>query len=187
MPMSNPTPTQASTITVFTASDLESHLPALTRMLQDCVAAGASISFLMPFPAEQAEAFWRGNVLPALQSGTRSLLVALQDGQLAGSVQLDYDTPPNQPHRAEVRKLMVHPQFRRLGIAKALMRQLETLAGELNRTLLTLDTRSGSEAEPLYIGLGYQVVGQIPDYALDAPESEAGRGLHATTIMYKQL
>jgi ribosomal protein S18 acetylase RimI-like enzyme len=103
---------------------------------------------------------------------------------VVGSVQLDYDTPPNQPHRADVRKLLVHPRSRRQGIARMLMRELERRARERGRTLLTLDTRSGDKAEPLYASMGYCVVGIIPGFCRDT--ADAGR-LDATTIMYKQL
>ena len=175
--------THTPNITVFTADDIREHLPALSSLLRDCVLAGASISFVVPFEHADAQVFWQDNVLPAVQHGTRILLVAQHAGEIGGSVQLDYDTPPNQPHRAEVRKLMVHPRFRRLGIAKALMQQIEAMAGQIGRHLLVLDTRSGSEAEPLYTALGYTTVGVIPGYAKDA----MGDDLHSTTVMYKQL
>ncbi len=110
-------------------------------------------------------------------------MVARKDGRIAGSVQLDYDTPPNQPHRAEVRKLLVHPDFRRRGIAKALMAALESRAAELGRSLLTLDTRTGDMAEPLYVSLGYQTAGIIPGYCRDPFKDH----FDPTTIMYKAL
>jgi len=100
-----------------------------------------------------------------------------------GTVQLDCDTPANQPHRAEVRKLLVHPRARRAGIARQLMVAIEASARERGRTLLTLDTRSGDHAEPLYLGMGYVVAGRIPGYAR---ASDADR-LDATTIMYKEV
>jgi ribosomal protein S18 acetylase RimI-like enzyme len=98
-------------------------------------------------------------------------------------VQLSTDTPPNQPHRAEVTKLLVHPDFRRRGIARALMAELEVRAAALKRTLITLDTRTGDSAEPLYASMGYKTVGTIPDFCVDP----FGERLYPTTIMYKTL
>jgi ribosomal protein S18 acetylase RimI-like enzyme len=115
--------------------------------------------------------------------GTRLLLVAKKAGRIVGSVQLDLDTPPNQPHRAEVRKLMVRPDSRRQGIARALMAEVERLAGARKRSLLTLDTRTGDSAEPLYASMGYKIVGVVPGYCLDPFTPR----LDSTTIMYKTL
>ena len=165
------------------AEDLERNIGALSALLRDCVHAGARINFIIPFYIAAGEAFWREKVLPGLTSGRRSLWIARVGDRIAGSVQLDCDTPPNQPHRAEVAKLMVHPDFRRMGIALKLMETLETFARERNRTLLTLDTRSGDMAEPLYQSLGYRIVGTIPGYSRDPIEDK----LDSTTIMYKDI
>jgi len=121
--------------------------------------------------------------LPALQAGSLVLLVARCKDRIAGTVQLDYGTMPNQRHRAEVRKLLVHPEFRRQGIAKALMTELEARASQLQRSLLTLDTRTGDKAEPLYASLGYRTVGVIPGFCRDTIEER----LDSATIMYKAL
>jgi ribosomal protein S18 acetylase RimI-like enzyme len=164
-------------IAPFTAEDIAARLRELGALLNACVHAGASISFVLPHTQAESEAFWRDNVLPAVRGGGRLLLVAQRDGRIAGSVQLDTDTPPNQPHRAEVRKLLVHPDFRRQGLARALMAELERHAQLLGRSLLTLDTRTGDHAEPLYASLGYSTVGVI---------TVADR-LDSTTIMYKAL
>lgn len=172
-----------ATITSFSADDLAAHLGALGTLLHDCVHAGASINFVLPFTRTDGEAFWKAKVLPGLIEGTRLLLVARREGRIAGSVQLDLDTPPNQPHRAEVAKLMVHPDFRRMGLARALMADLEWRAGRLGRTLITLDTRTGDTAEPLYASLGYETVGVIPGYCRDPFVDR----LDSTTIMYKAL
>jgi ribosomal protein S18 acetylase RimI-like enzyme len=172
-----------TTISIFTANDIANHVRELGELLHACVHDGASISFVLPFTTDDSQAFWRSNVLPAVQEGTRVLLVAHQNGKIAGSVQLDYDTPPNQPHRAEVRKLLVHPAFRRQGIAKALMAELERLANQLGRSLITLDTRTGDKAEPLYASLGYKTVGVIPNFSHDPLADH----LDPTTIMYKML
>ena len=170
-------------ISLVPADDIASHARDLGALLHACVHAGASVGFVLPFSAADGAAFWTDKVLPGMRDGTRLLLVAQQGKRIAGTVQLDYDTMPNQPHRAEVRKLLVHPAFRRQGIARALMLELERLAGELGRRLLTLDTRTGDHAEPLYASLGYRTSGVIPGYA----RAPVGDRLDATTIMYKLL
>jgi GNAT superfamily N-acetyltransferase len=111
------------------------------------------------------------------------VLLAFVDGQLGGTVQLDLATPPNQRHRGEVMKLLVHPSLRRRGIARALMIALEDVAREEGRTLLTLDTWTGGAAERLYTSLGYVTVGVIPRFARPSTTS----ALEPTTIMYKEL
>ena len=176
--------TSDTTISAFSVSDLERDIDGLGALLHACVNAGASVGFVLPYSAADSAAFWTGNVRPNVEAGTRLLLVARRGERIAGSVQLDYDTPPNQPHRAEVRKLLVHPDVRRQGIAQQLMAELERRAPALGRTLLTLDTRTGDKAEPLYAALGYHRVGVIPDFCRDT--ADAGR-LDSTTIMYKRL
>lgn len=166
------------------AAMLERRIGEFSALLRACVHDGASISFIMPFSIDDAEAFWRGKVLPGVAAGSSLLLVAEAEGRIAGSVQLDHDTPPNQPHRAEVRKLLVHPDFRRRGLARALMAKLEAHARLLRRSLLTLDTRTGDRAEPLYASLGYQTVGVIPNFCRDPFAADK---LDGTTIMYKAL
>lgn len=158
-------------------------LRKLGSVLHACVHAGASVNFVLPFSAEDAETFWRSKVLPGVESGTCRVLVARCAGQIVGTVQLDLATPPNQPHRAEVRKLLVHPDARRRGIARALMLAIEQEAREAGRALLTLDTVTGGFAEPLYSSLGYVTVGVIPRYAVRPDSAE----LDATTVMYKEL
>ncbi len=170
-------------IHALSADRLEARLAEFGGLLQACVAAGASVNFVEPFGHAEAEAFWREKVLPPLAAGRRLLLAAELEGRLAGTVQLDLDTPPNQPHRAEVLKLLVHPACRRRGVARALMRELERQAAGLGRHLLTLDTRSGDAAEPLYAALGYVTVGVVPGYSLDVRSQR----LDPTTIMYRQL
>lgn len=165
------------------ADALARELEAFAGLLHACVHAGASINFVMPFPPGQAAAFWRSKVLPAMRAGTRLVLAARRQNRLAGSVQLDLDTPPNQPHRAEITKLMVHPDFRRNGLARGMMAAVERLALAHDRSLITLDTRTGDHAEPLYASLGYRTAGTIPGYSRDPFEDR----LDATTIMYKAL
>lgn len=172
-----------TTVAILGPTEVACREAELGALLHACVHAGASVNFILPYSRDDAERFWREKILPAAEGGRRTVLVAQRDGRIVGSVQLDHDTPPNQPHRAEVAKLLVHPDARRQGVARLLMEELERLATRLGRSLLTLDTRTGDKAEPLYVSLGYQTVGVIPGYCLDPFE---GR-LDATTIMYKTL
>lgn len=160
------------------------HLDDLQDLLSACVAQGASIGFILPLTDAASRGFWADSVIPGVARGARLLFAARYQERVVGSVQLLLDTPANQPHRAEVAKLLVHPQHRRQGIARALMRALEDAARTQGRELLTLDTRSDDHAEPLYLSLGYAVAGRIPGYALDALQP-ARRD--STTLMYKTL
>lgn len=171
------------TITEVTAGTIGRLLPSLTNLIKACVDDGASVSFVLPFPIADAESFWTKKVAPAVANGGRVLLVASAGEKLVGSVQIDLDMPPNQHHRAEVSKLLVHPSFRRRGIARDLMARLETEVKRRGRTLITLDTRTGDKAEALYTSIGYAVAGVIPKYARDPKEDR----LDATTYMYKLL
>ena len=173
----------APILSVFSADDVARHIGELAALLRACVHAGASINFVLPYTRADGEAYWRNTVLPGVRDGTRVLFVARTGGRIAGSVRLDTATPPNQPHRAEVSKLMVHPDCRRRGLARALMAALERHAAAIGRTLVTLDTRTGDTAEPLYASLGYTTAGIIPGYCRDPVEDR----LDATTIMYKAL
>jgi ribosomal protein S18 acetylase RimI-like enzyme len=172
------------TVSILPANEIAGHVGELGALMHACVHAGASVGYVLPYSAADSESFWSEKVFPAVQAGARLLLVARQQGRIVGSVQLDIDTPPNQPHRAEVRKLLVHPDVRRQGVARVLMAELERHARQLGRTLLTLDTRTGDNAEPLYASLGYTVVGIIPGFCRDTADATR---LDATTIMYKHL
>jgi ribosomal protein S18 acetylase RimI-like enzyme len=172
-----------TTISILPAAELPVHLPELGALLHACVHAGASIGFVLPHDEEEGVAFWREKVLPAACEGGVLLLVARKGGRIAGCVLLDCSTMPNQRHRAEARKLMVHPHFRRQGIARALMVELERQADRLGRKLITLDTRTRDNAEPLYASLGYATAGIIPGYCRAPLEDR----LESTTIMYKAL
>jgi GNAT superfamily N-acetyltransferase len=165
------------------AAVVESDLEALAEVLRAVVYDGAGVSFIVPFSMDDARAFWVTGVLPGVKAQTRRVLIARLDGRIAGTVQIDLATPPNQRHRAEVLKLLVHPAARRRGIARALMAAVEPLARTEGRTLLTLDTWTGRAAETLYISLGYTAAGVIPGYARGSLTAE----LEPTTIMYKHL
>ncbi|WP_426958889.1 GNAT family N-acetyltransferase [Muricoccus radiodurans] len=150
----------------------------LSDILVACVASGGSVSYLRPLSMEVARAFWRG-VSADVATGTKVLLGAWCDGQLAGTVQLVLAQQPNAPHRAEVAKLLVDPAFRRRGIARALMQRVEQVARTIGRRLLVLDTASDG-ADRLYRDLGWQEVGSIPGYALN-PDGRP----EATTVFWK--
>ena len=162
---------------------LSNRLDDLSEVLHATVHAGASVGFILPYPISDSHAFWLDRVLPAVEKGVRHLFVASSQDKIIGTVQLDLDVFPNQAHRGEVMKLLVHPDFRRLGIALNLMRQLENRADNLGKQLLTLDTRTGDSAEPLYHKLGYQTAGMIPGYCR-APEEDR---YESTTYMFKIL
>jgi GNAT superfamily N-acetyltransferase len=162
---------------------LDRDVEMLADVLHAVVHAGAGVSFFAPFSLDEARAFWRYKVLPGVRAGTRRVVVARSDTRIIGTVQLELAWPPNQRHRADVAKLLVHPIARRRGIARELMLRLEAIAYSEGRTLLTLDTVTGSSAEPLYQSLGYVTVGVIPRYARAALTPE----LESTTIMYKEL
>ena len=161
---------------------LDADVRLLGDLLHDCVHAGASVSFILPFSRDDAAAFWRDKVLPMIDAGTCCVLVARRNGQIVGTVQLDLGMPPNQPHRGEIRKLLVHPSARRGGIARKLMIAIEQYARDAQRTLLTLDTANAA-AEQLYASLGYVRVGVIPGFSI-RPDT---RELEGTTVMYKEL
>ena len=137
----------------------------LVEVLIDCVDGGASVSFMAPLTRERAQAFWR-RVAQGVHDGRRALIVAEDESGVCGTVQLIFDLPENQPHRADVAKMLVHRRARRQGIAEALMRAAESTALECGKTLLVLDTVTGTTAERLYTRLGWTRVGEIPEYAL---------------------
>ena len=153
---------------------------ALSRVLIDCVEGGASVSFMAPMTREKADAFWMG-VKDRIAAGAVEILVAELGGEVAGTVQLVTGLPENQPHRADVSKLLVHPSARRRGLGHVLMTAVEDLAREKGKTLLVLDTAS-DDADRLYRALDWTEVGAIPGFAL-FPD---GRPCD-TVIFYKQL
>jgi GNAT superfamily N-acetyltransferase len=158
----------------------DAHIRGLAELLIDCVEGGASVSFMHPLPPAKALDFWR-RVATAVAEGKRALLVAEDADGVAGSVQLILDQPENQPHRADLSKMLVHRRARRRGLGAALLRAAENLARDCGKSLLVLDTASG-DAERLYARLGWQRCGVIPGYAL-WPHG----GLCDTTYFYRTL
>lgn len=156
-------------------------LDALAETLMQSVALGASIGFILPFGFVQAQAFWQ-KLLPAFRCGEKRLLVARMAGRIVGTVQLVVSQPANGVHRGDVVKLMVHPDGRRKGIARQLMEAVEKLAREEGKTLLVLDTVTGSPAQTLYENQGFTLSGTIPHYAMST-----GGVLEPTSVMYKVL
>ena len=153
----------------------------LAEVLFDCVDGGASVSFMAPFTRADA-AGWFEDVLPEIAGGTRVLLAAYDGEAIVGTVQLVHAWPPNQPHRADVTKLLVHRSARGRGVGRLLMERLEDEARADGKTLLVLDTVSESDAHRLYARLGWVEVGEIPDFAL-YPD---GR-VCPTTVFYKRV
>ena len=165
----------------LTSADVHEQLDGLAGVLADCVAGGASVSYLAPFSHEDARgAFeaWAAEV----EQGGRLLLAAFVDGNLVGTVQVILALPPNQPHRAEIAKLLVRRSARKRGIAELLMERAEAEARAEGRSLLVLDAVTGGDAARLYERLGWTTVGVIPGYAL-YPD---GRPCD-TTIFFKAL
>jgi len=150
--------------TLSAAEGLE-HLEALAEVLTDCVEGGASVSFMAPFSKSAAVRFFE-SVLKEVEAGNRILLAAFVDGSLVGTVQILTSTPPNQPHRADVAKLLVARRARAQGIGTRLMQHVEEAARLAGKPLLVLDTATGGSAERMYTRLGWTRVGVIPRYAL---------------------
>jgi GNAT superfamily N-acetyltransferase len=159
----------------------DAQIDGLADLLVDCVEGGASVSFMHPLAPAKARAFWR-RVGDGVDAGERALLVAEDGDGIVGSVQLVLNLPENQPHRADVAKTLVHRRARRRGLGEALLLAAEDVARDCGRTLLVLDTVTGSDAERLYARLGWVRVGSIPGYAL-MPDGEPC----STTYYYKTL
>jgi ribosomal protein S18 acetylase RimI-like enzyme len=159
----------------------EAMVARLSDLLIDCVEGGASVSFMHPLTRDRAAAFWR-RVADGVASGHRAVLVAEDELGVCGTVQLVFDLPENQPHRADLAKLLVHRRARRRGLGEALTRAAERTARDSGRWLLVLDAVTDGDAARLYARLGWQRVGAIPDYAL-FPQG----GLCATTVFFRDL
>ncbi len=157
------------------------HIDALADVLIDCVEGGASVSFMLPMTRDKALTFWRG-VAAGVQNNERAVLVAQDAHQhIIGTVQLVLAQPENQPHRADVAKLLVHRSARGQGLGDALMRAVEPLARSAGKTVLVLDTASAA-AEKIYRRQGWQWLGVIPGYAL-LPQG----GLCDTAYFFKAI
>jgi GNAT superfamily N-acetyltransferase len=171
------------TVRVVTAEEARARAAELSAILVDCVEGGASVSFMAPLTREKAEGFWR-HVAEGVAAGDRLLLVAEDraSGEIVGTVQVVLGLPENQPHRGDVAKMLVRRSARRRGLGGGLMRAAAEAARAAGRTLLVLDTVTGSDAERLYERLGWTRVGVVPGYAL-MPD---GRPCD-TTFFYKSL
>jgi GNAT superfamily N-acetyltransferase len=165
----------------LTATEGRQHLVALAGVLLDCVAGGASVSFMASLSKADAESFFE-KVIEGVQRGDRILLAAFVDSKLVGTVQIQIATPPNQPHRADVAKLLVLRSARGQGVGRRLMEHAEEASRLAGKTLLVLDTATGDHAENLYTRLGWSRVGVIPKYALYPDGTWCD-----TTIFWKQL
>jgi GNAT superfamily N-acetyltransferase len=168
-------------IVALDAPIADAALAQLADVLADCVEGGASVSFMSPFSHQQALAFFR-DVMDSVTAGNTVLLAARLDGRIVGTVQLGLDTPPNQPHRADIKKMLVHRSARGRGVGAALMARVEAEARRHGRWLLVLDTVPGENGHRLYLRAGWTQTGLVPDYAL-FPD---GR-LCDTAIMWKRL
>ena len=153
----------------------------LVELLADAIDGGASVNYLLPFRREDLDAYWKGVAADA-GNQARRVLAIIEGDRVMASVQLVPCRKPNQPHRADVEKLLVHSTYRQRGAGTALMNALERSARASGRWLLTLDTRTGSAADVLYPRWGWHAVGHIPDYALDPDGTPA-----ACTLYWKRL
>lgn len=159
----------------------DAQIEELADVLIDCVDGGAGVSFVHPLAPAKAQAFWR-RVAAGVEAGECALLVAEDDTGIVGTVQLELEQPENQPHRADLSKMLVHRRARRRGLGAALLEAAEETARECGKTLLVLDTNAGGDAERLYARQGWVRVGTIPGYSV-----QPRGGLCATTLFYKEL
>ncbi|MGJ5011568.1 GNAT family N-acetyltransferase [Bradyrhizobium oligotrophicum] len=162
-------------------SDTPAIRAALSAMLIETVAHGGSVSFMHPLSSGDADAFWQDS-LAAAERGERIVLGAFDGQDLIGTVTLQLKLPPNQPHRAEIAKMMTRASHRKRGVARALLDAAETLARGHGRTMLVLDTAEDGGASSLYEGVGFQLSGIIPDYAV-----KPHGGLTGTMIYWKRI
>ena len=167
-------------ILILDATAAKAAVHELADVLADCVEGGASVSFMLPYSRGDAENYFE-TVIASVARGEAVLVAARLDGRIVGTVQLGLDMPPNQPHRGDIKKLLVHRSARRHGLGAKLMARAEQEAKTRGRTLLVLDT-AGAEAERLYVRTGWQRVGVVPDYAM-----WPGGGFCDTTFFWKRL
>lgn len=168
-------------IRLLGAGEASAHMEALCDVLKDCVEDGASVGFMSPFSPVQAQTFW-DSTIQSIGDGSMLLYAAFEDARLVGTVIVAFAQAPNQPHRADIRKLLVHSNFRGRGLSRRLMAAAEAGACDHARHVLVLDTATGSAAEAIYPRLGWQRVGVVPEYALFPDGSFCG-----TTIFYKHI
>lgn len=169
------------TIQILNAQAMTPHLDDLCEVLADCIQGGASLGFMQPFQPIDARPYWL-EVQKAVAAGHTILAVAEHEGRIVGTVQIGLAQKPNQPHRGDLMKLLVHRSARGLGLSRKLMEAVELEAARFGRTLLVLDTATGSEAEAIYPRFGWERVGVIPDYAL-WPQG----GFCDSTFFYKRI
>jgi GNAT superfamily N-acetyltransferase len=159
----------------------DAQVEGLAELLIDCIDGDAGVSFLYPLSPDKAKAFWR-HVGDGVAAGERALLVAEDGAGIVGTVQLVLAQPENQPHRADLAKMLVHRRARRRGLGAALLQEAEQTARDCGKTLLVLDTNEGSDAERLYARMGWVRVGTIPGYSV-----QPRGGLRGTTLFYRSL
>lgn len=167
-------------ITRLTEARARADLDRFCALLADAVDHGAGVGFLRPLDPARARAYWN-DVFAAVGHGSKILLAAADGGDLIGTVHLELVAKQNQPHRGEVLKLLVHTAHRRRGIARELMAAVEREAKAAGRWLLVLDTEGGSGAEAFYDASGWQRVGSIPSFALNAD------GVPTPNIIYYKM
>ncbi|WP_312406718.1 GNAT family N-acetyltransferase [Rhizobium sp.] len=170
-----------ATIRILDATAARAAIPDLCEVLSDCINGGASLGFMLPFQPQDGEGYW-SDIATEVETGGIILGVAEINGRVVGTVQVGLASKPNQPHRGDLMKLLVHRSGRGLGLSRKLMAAVEEEAARRGRTLLVLDTATGSEAEKIYPRFGWERVGVIPDYAL-WPQG----GFCDTTIFYKRI
>lgn len=168
-------------VRILDAEDIRAAVADLADVLSDCINGGASLGFMLPFEPQDAVGYWQ-DIADQVEGGGIILAAAELDGKIVGSVQVGLASKPNQPHRGDLMKLVVHRSARGLGLSRKLTEAVEAEAARRGRTLLVLDTATGSEAEAIYPRLGWERVGVIPDYAL-WPQG----GLCGTTLFYKRI
>jgi GNAT superfamily N-acetyltransferase len=167
-------------ILVLDPAAAQAAIGELADVLADCVEGGASVSFMLPYNRDDAATFFE-KVIASIARDETVLVAAKLNGRIVGTVQLGIDMPPNQPHRADIKKLLVHRAARQHGIGATVLARAVLVATARGRTLLVLDTASG-DAERLYVRAGWQRVGVVPDYAM----WPAG-GFCDTTFFWKKI
>ncbi len=174
-------PEAAIQLSALSPAEAEGAVAGLAALLADAVAGGASVNFMHGFSLADGERFWRGQ-LPAVSDGQRILIVAREGERVVGSVVVSFAHQPNQPHRADIGKMLVHSSVRRRGLGRRLLGAAEEAARASGRTLLVLDTETGSAGHALYAACGWTEVGTIPGYALSPDGRPSG-----ATIFYKEI